>query len=66
VVAGTQGLEGLISGSQAFLLAAPVVTYLIQQLPNANKCTRYVFKDVSDKLFVQKFLSPDGEESGEN
>jgi hypothetical protein len=45
-----------ISGPEAFLLAQPITTYLIQQLPNAEKCTRYVFRDLAENPSVQRFL----------
>lgn len=35
-----------ISGPEAFQLAAQLTTYLIQQLPNADKCLGYTFKSV--------------------
>lgn len=38
-----------ISGPEAFLLSAPKVISLIQNLPNAEKCTRYIFKQLSDE-----------------
>ena len=34
-----------ISGPEAFLLASPIVTYLIQKLPNVELCKNYIFKD---------------------
>ena len=33
-----------ISGPEAFLLTSPITTFLIQNLPNAKKCSNYVFK----------------------
>jgi hypothetical protein len=52
-----------ISGPEAFLLASPVVTFLIQRLPGAERCERYVFKDVSEHPLVRRFQSRAGGES---
>jgi hypothetical protein len=46
-----------ISGPEAFLLASPVVVYLIQKMPGAEKCLRYVFREVTDHPLFQKFQS---------
>jgi len=43
-----------ISGPEAFLLTAPVVTYLIQKLPGADKCREYIFKEIKSGGATQK------------
>ena len=41
-----KGRAPSISGPEAFLLTQPAVINLIQNLPNARKCTQYKFKSV--------------------
>ena len=43
-----------ISGPEAFLLASPIATYLIQNLPNADKCTNYVMRNVSANPHIRR------------
>jgi len=45
-----------ISGPEAFLLASPLIIGLIQQLPNAEKCDKYVMRQVSSNT-VQRIVS---------
>ncbi|EAX91638.1 F/Y-rich N-terminus family protein [Trichomonas vaginalis G3] len=49
-----------ISGPEAFLLSAPKVITLIQNLPNAEKCTRYIFKQVYEESESSKKNSKHG------
>ena len=51
----SKGKNASISGPEAFLLASPITTYLIQSLPNANKCTKYVFRNMKDHPLLKKF-----------
>jgi hypothetical protein len=44
-----------VSGPEAFLLASPLVLQLIQGLPDAEKCTRYIFKDIPDLSVLPVF-----------
>ena len=49
-----KGKVSSISGPEAFLLASPIATYLIQNLPNADKCTNYVMRNVSSNPQIKR------------
>jgi hypothetical protein len=55
-----------VSGPEAFLLAQPLIMHLIEHLPNAEKCVRYVRRNIAESELVRRvWTRPQESEDGD-
>jgi hypothetical protein len=55
---GEYGRGISISGPEAFLLASPIAVFLIQDLPGADKCTKYIRREFTENPLTQRPRPP--------